>query len=61
MTTPRRRFDEVRIALMLLTRLPVGRVQDPAPSLSDARWAFPLAGVPVGLIAWGVFAGAGIV
>ncbi|MEM0991368.1 MAG: adenosylcobinamide-GDP ribazoletransferase, partial [Pseudomonadota bacterium] len=42
----------------LLTRLPVGRVQDPAPSLSDARWAFPLAGVPVGLIAWGAFAGA---
>jgi adenosylcobinamide-GDP ribazoletransferase len=48
------RLAEVRLAVMMLTRLPVGRLQDPAPSLAEARWAYPLVGLIVGLIAWGV-------
>ncbi|WP_417720720.1 adenosylcobinamide-GDP ribazoletransferase [Salipiger sp.] len=52
------RLREVRLALMLLTRLPVGRMAGEAPPLVAARWAFPLAGVPVGLIGWAAHAGA---
>ncbi|MEL6643556.1 MAG: adenosylcobinamide-GDP ribazoletransferase [Pseudomonadota bacterium] len=58
MTGLRRRFNEVRIACMLLTRLPMGTVDSPAPSLADARWAYPLAGLPVGIAAWLAFSGA---
>ncbi len=48
------RLAEVRLAVMMLTRLPVGHLQDPAPTLAAARWAYPLVGLIVGLIAWGV-------
>ncbi|SLN55655.1 Cobalamin synthase [Roseivivax jejudonensis] len=54
MTGPRRRAEELRLALMLLTRLPVGRLVDPPPPLSAARWAYPLAGLPVGALGWAV-------
>ncbi|SMX36931.1 adenosylcobinamide-GDP ribazoletransferase [Maliponia aquimaris] len=47
--TPRRRLSEVRLAMMMLTRLPMGTLPEPVPSLTQARWAFPLAGLPVGL------------
>lgn len=49
-----RRLAEVRLALMLLTRLPVGRL-NPAPSLASAAWAYPLAGAAVGLVSGLVF------
>ncbi|MEE4120317.1 MAG: adenosylcobinamide-GDP ribazoletransferase [Paracoccaceae bacterium] len=56
MSALRRRWDEARLALMLLTRLPAGRIAYDTP-LVRCRWAYPLAGVPVGLIAglvhWG--------
>jgi adenosylcobinamide-GDP ribazoletransferase len=50
MSPLRRRWDEARLALMLLTRLPAGRIAGEA-DLAAARWAYPLAGLPVGLIA----------
>lgn len=50
--TLRRRGEEARLALMLLTRLPAGRLEGPAPTLAAARWAFPLVGIPVGILAW---------
>ena len=43
-----RRIEEGRLALMMLTRLPVGRLVDPAPRLGQAAWAFPLVGLIVG-------------
>jgi adenosylcobinamide-GDP ribazoletransferase len=46
------RFAQMRLALMFLTRLPVGQLSDPAPSLLEARWAFPLVGLLVGLCGW---------
>ncbi|MFZ1471254.1 MAG: adenosylcobinamide-GDP ribazoletransferase [Paracoccaceae bacterium] len=52
------RLAQLRLALMMLTRLPMGRFSGTAPTLAQSRWAFPLAGVPVGLIGWGVFSGA---
>ncbi|RDC73042.1 adenosylcobinamide-GDP ribazoletransferase [Rhodovulum sp. 12E13] len=56
MSALRRRWDEARLALMLLTRLPAGRIAHDIP-LARSRWAYPLVGVPVGLIAgllhWG--------
>ncbi|SFS81599.1 cobalamin-5'-phosphate synthase [Sulfitobacter marinus] len=48
------RLAEIRLAVMMLTRLPVGDLQDPAPSLAEARWAYPLVGLIVGLIAWAI-------
>ena len=58
MSWPRRRFDEMRIALMLLTRIPAGRVADPAPTPADSCWAYPIIGIPVGVAAWLGFEGA---
>lgn len=43
-----RRWAEVQAALMLMTRLPVGRVADPFPPTRDTVWAYPLAGAVVG-------------
>ncbi len=53
-----RRRDELRLAVAMLTRLPVGRI-DPAPPLSRAAWAFPLAGLAPGVAMWAVFAALG--
>ena len=44
------RAKEAQLALMLLTRLPAGRLDDP-PKTGDAAWAFPFVGALVGLIA----------
>ncbi|MFP4328504.1 MAG: adenosylcobinamide-GDP ribazoletransferase, partial [Paracoccaceae bacterium] len=54
----RARLDEIRVAVMLLTRLPVGRLTGRVPGLDASSWAFPLVGLPVGLIGWAVHAGA---
>ena len=43
------RVSELKIAVMTLTRLPVGRLPEPAPSMSSARWAYPLVGTLIGL------------
>ncbi|SFD63888.1 adenosylcobinamide-GDP ribazoletransferase [Roseivivax sediminis] len=48
----RTRLAELQLAVMLLTRLPAGRLTDPAPTLAQARWAYPLAGLPIGAIGW---------
>ena len=50
MIDPGRLLNEARFALMLLTRLPAGRVSEPVPAMRDAVWAYPLAGLAVGLI-----------
>lgn len=42
------RLAEARLALVLLTRLPVGRIAR-APALGATAWAWPLAGAAVGL------------
>lgn len=52
----RRRIGEARLAVMLLTRLPAGHLAEPVPSMGDARWAYPLVGLPVGLVGWAVLA-----
>lgn len=43
--------SDVLSAMMLLTRLPIGRVLrgNPTPRAADAAWAWPLAGLAVGL------------
>ena len=48
------RLAEMQMAVLLLTRLPFGRLREPAPSIGAAAWAFPLAGLAVGLFAGGV-------
>jgi len=47
----RARLAQAQLALMLLTRLPAGRLPEPAPSIAAATWAFPLAGLAVGGVA----------
>lgn len=44
------RRDEARLAFLLLTRLPMGRLVD-APAMGRTVWAYPLAGAAVGGIA----------
>ena len=56
MTRLSARFDQVRLAMMLLTRLPVGRIAGEAPAMARAQWAFPLVGLVIGALGWGVFA-----
>jgi adenosylcobinamide-GDP ribazoletransferase len=53
-----RRVEEARLALLLLTRLPAGRLAEPAPTLAAARWAYPLVGLVVGALAAAAQAGA---
>lgn len=47
----RRRLAEAQLALMLLSRLPAGRMAEPPPPAGAAVWAFPLAGLAVGALA----------
>lgn len=54
----RARLRELQLALMLLTRLPVGRITGEAPPLAAVRWAFPVVGLLIGLIGWAVYTGA---
>ncbi|PYF07164.1 cobalamin-5'-phosphate synthase [Rhodobacter viridis] len=42
------RLSEAHLAVVLLTRLPMPRLPDPAPSLPRSVWAYPLAGLVVG-------------
>lgn len=42
------RWSELRIAVMLLTRLPAGRIKGAVPSMADSVWAWPLVGAVVG-------------
>jgi len=50
------RLTEARLACVLLTRLPMGHIAH-APTLGATLWAFPLAGVLVGLAQGGFLAG----
>ncbi|MBE9638644.1 adenosylcobinamide-GDP ribazoletransferase [Salipiger mangrovisoli] len=57
MTGLRGRLRELQVAVMLLTRLPAGRIEGEAPALSAARWAFVPVGALVGLLGWAALAG----
>lgn len=48
----RGRLAEVQLAVMMLTRLPAGRITGDAPNLSAARWAFPFVGLLIGGLTW---------
>lgn len=50
--------DQARLALMLLTRLPAGRLDAPVPPMAAARWAFPLVGLVVAPLGWLALSGA---
>ncbi len=55
----RNRLDDVRLALMVLTRLPMGRAPlSEGATLARAVWAYPLAGAALGALSAGVFAAA---
>lgn len=45
------RLAQLKVALMLLTRLPVGTLCAPVPGLAASAWAFPVAGLAVGTFA----------
>lgn len=42
------RLAQLQLATMLLTRLPAGHLRDPAPTIGQSAWAFPVLGVVVG-------------
>lgn len=54
----RQGLAEAQLAIILLTRVPFGRLRDPVPPLAAAAWAFPLAGLLVGLIGGGAMGAA---
>jgi len=56
----RARLAEAQVALMLLTRLPMGDAGEGAPAIGKAAWAFPLAGLAVGAVMAWLFVGAQI-
>ncbi len=45
------RAEELRLAFLLLTRLPVGPIRGAAPGMAASSWAWPLTGLAVGAIA----------
>ena len=51
MSAGRTRLAEAQVALILLTRLPAGRLPDPPPAIAASVWAFPLAGLAAGGLA----------
>lgn len=53
-----RPLAELQAAILLMTRLPAGRVAAPFPALRDCVWALPLAGALVGIGGALVLAGA---
>lgn len=55
---PRRRhqwFSDLRLALMLLTRLPMPRMNDATGDVARAVWIFPVVGILVGLGGGAIF------
>lgn len=48
MKTVGHRLAEFRIAVMLLTRLPAGRLRGDAPALDHTLWAYPFIGLLIG-------------
>lgn len=54
----RPRLVELQVAMMLLTRLPAGRIDGAVPDLAAARWAFPVIGAVIGFLTWLAHAGA---
>lgn len=60
MSALRARLTEAQLALVLLTRLPAGRLSDDCPNTSAAAWAFPLVGALVGLITGAVYLAASL-
>ena len=45
-------WQQIQLAMMMLTRLPIGRLHDPVPKLAEAAWAFPLVGLVISGIGW---------
>lgn len=48
----RKRLSDVQVALMLLTRLPAGRLKGAVPGLEQAIWAYPLVGLILGTLSF---------
>lgn len=44
------RSDQLRLAFLLLSRLPAGRIAGPVPPISAACWAWPVVGAALGAI-----------
>jgi len=52
----RNRLDDLRLAIMVLTRCPTGSAPlSPGATLARAVWAYPLAGAAIGAVSGGVF------
>lgn len=51
------RLHQVRLAMMMLTRVPMGRLPDPAPTLAASAWAFPFVGIATGGVGWAALQG----
>lgn len=50
-----KRLSELKLAMLLLTRLPVGQIAGSVPEMGASGWAWPVAGLAVALPSCGVF------
>ncbi|MGB1033648.1 MAG: adenosylcobinamide-GDP ribazoletransferase [Primorskyibacter sp.] len=53
MTAMRQRVAQAQVAVMMMTRLPAGRLPARVPTLAEAAWAYPLLGLVTGGALWG--------
>lgn len=54
----RRAVNQLHLAAVFLTRLPMPRLPDPCPTVGGSLWAFPLVGAALGGLAGGLVWGA---
>ncbi|MGR3513720.1 MAG: adenosylcobinamide-GDP ribazoletransferase [Paracoccaceae bacterium] len=52
---------EAQLAAMMLTRIPVGQIANPVPTLPQSVWAFPIVGAGIGLVTGTTFGAASAV
>lgn len=52
-----KRLHQIRLAMMMLTRVPMGQLPDPVPTLAASAWTFPFVGIVTGAIGWVVLQG----
>lgn len=55
------RLNQAKLALMLLTRIPVGHLRGQVPSTASSGWAWPLAGLAIALPASLVYLGLDVI
>jgi len=49
------RYNEIKLAITLLTRIPIGSIKGEVPAISVTGWVWPIIGLLIGLASGGVY------